>query len=224
MPAPSTPQSSRHANNDHLTVSSSHSSHTLSPHTPRASTSTSSVTTPSSGRPSLPVSLDTVLAAHANAPDPIRAALEHLIADRNSVAAQNSQLWKLIEKQRSATTQLNRDNDRIRTEREAYKSKLSALGENTDAILKAFKGERHERHGKPSSSTSRSNSSPNPRATLVRHQSDEPSTFSVPSFSTFLPFSPSFTSVHRGFFCYQVKSSPGCASAHATVDPIRFVQ
>lgn len=172
MPGPSTPQSSRHANNDHLAVSSSHSSHTLSPHTPRPSTSSSSVSTPSSGRPSHPVSIDTLLATHANAPDPIRSALEHLIADRNSVAAQNSQLWKLIEKQRSTTTQLNRDNDRIRLEREAYKSKLSALGENPEAILKSFKG---ERHSKPSSSTSRSNSSPNPRATLVRHQSDEPS-------------------------------------------------
>lgn len=161
----SSSQAPRPANSDHLSVSTSHSSQTASLNTPRPSAS-------SAGRPSHPVTLESLLAAHSSAPDPIRSALEHVIADRNSFAVQNAQLWKLVEKQRTTTTQLNKDNDRIRSEREVYKSRLAAIGDSPDVILKSFKEK--ERHHKPSSG-SRSNSSPNPTGPLVRHHSDESS-------------------------------------------------
>lgn len=72
------------------------------------------------------------------------------MADRNVLAGQNSQLWKLIEKQRAGYTQLMKELERVRGERDAYKSRLQVIGENTDALLKAHR-ERDRKEGKEGS-------------------------------------------------------------------------
>ncbi|WVQ75802.1 hypothetical protein IAR50_005435 [Cryptococcus sp. DSM 104548] len=55
-------------------------------------------------------------------------ALEVVVTDRNNLQAQNSQLWKLIEKQRSQCASLASDNDRLRQDRERANHKLVSAG------------------------------------------------------------------------------------------------
>lgn len=50
-------------------------------------------------------------------------ALDKAVEDRNNLAVQNAQLWKLIEKQRAGYSGLMKELDRIRGEREAWKAK-----------------------------------------------------------------------------------------------------
>ncbi|KAK4685483.1 RalA-binding protein 1, partial [Tremellales sp. Uapishka_1] len=58
----------------------------------------------------------------------VRRALEVVVNERNSLQGQNSQLWKLIEKQRAQTAHLAADNERLRTERERANGRLIAAG------------------------------------------------------------------------------------------------
>jgi len=74
------------------------------------------------------MSVDALLKHHAAAPDPGTAALEQAVNDRNVLSAQNAQLWKLIEKQRTGYNQILKELERIRGERDGYRSKLVALG------------------------------------------------------------------------------------------------
>jgi len=74
------------------------------------------------------MSVDALLKHHAAAPDPGTAALEQAVNDRNVLSAQNAQLWKLIEKQRTGYNQILKELERIRGERDGYRSKLIALG------------------------------------------------------------------------------------------------
>lgn len=74
------------------------------------------------------MSVDALLKQHAAAPDPRTAAFEHVVNDRNVLSSQNAQLWKLIEKQRAGYNQILKELERIRGERDGYKSKLIALG------------------------------------------------------------------------------------------------
>ena len=67
------------------------------------------------------------------------AALEHVVSDRNMLASQNSQLWKLIEKQRAGYSQILKELERVRTERDIYKVRLQTLGDNPDQVLKKYK-------------------------------------------------------------------------------------
>jgi RalA-binding protein 1 len=73
------------------------------------------------------VTVESLLKHHASSSDPKSAALETVVAERNSLSAQNAQLWKLIEKQRAGYSQILKELDRIRGERDGYKSKLAAL-------------------------------------------------------------------------------------------------
>jgi RalA-binding protein 1 len=81
---------------------------------------------------SQPVSSHALLRLHEATPDPKLAALEQAVNERNVLAAQNTQLWKLIEKQRSGYNQILKELDRIRGERDAYKTKVVALGGSVD--------------------------------------------------------------------------------------------
>ncbi|KAL4254831.1 Rho GTPase-activating protein [Abortiporus biennis] len=102
-----------------------------------------------------PISVESLLQAHASTQNPALAALEVAVNDRNQLSAQNTQLWKLIEKQRAGYSQLMKELERVRGERDTYRSKLHNLGENTDALLKAHREkekEKREREGKDSSS------------------------------------------------------------------------
>ncbi|KAI6016005.1 hypothetical protein BKA83DRAFT_4018430, partial [Pisolithus microcarpus] len=75
-----------------------------------------------------PIALDALLAQHADAPNPTLAALEQALSERNVFSSQNTQLWKLIEKQRTGYNQVHRELERLRAERDAYKSRLQAAG------------------------------------------------------------------------------------------------
>ncbi|WVW78221.1 hypothetical protein I302_100172 [Kwoniella bestiolae CBS 10118] len=91
---------------------------------------------PQSGQPSSPraspragssgtIDIDAVV--RANGGD-VRRALEVMVAERNNLQAQNSQLWKLIEKQRAQCAILASDNDRLRQDREKANEKLQTAG------------------------------------------------------------------------------------------------
>ncbi|OXG12598.1 RalA-binding protein 1 [Cryptococcus neoformans Tu401-1] len=58
----------------------------------------------------------------------LKKALESVVSDRNNLLSQNTQLWKLIEKQRSQCAQFASDNDRLRQDRERANSRLIAAG------------------------------------------------------------------------------------------------
>ena len=90
---------------------------------PRSAPALPQLPTSSSSSPQL-LAADALLSAHSAAHDPKLAALEQAISERNSLSAQNSQLWKLIEKQRAGYNQLLKELERIRAERDAYKAKL----------------------------------------------------------------------------------------------------
>ncbi|KAI0047253.1 RhoGAP-domain-containing protein [Auriscalpium vulgare] len=145
-----------------------------SPATPRPSASASSMTPAAF---SSPLALDSLLAAHAAAPDPPLAALDQLIPERNTLSSQNAQLWKVIEKSRAAYIEAQKNLDRVRSERDAYKSRLHALGENTDAVVKSYRerdkvGKAAAAHGAKRGATATASPSA-PRPNPVRHQSDE---------------------------------------------------
>lgn len=69
--------------------------------------------------------LESLLSQYASAADPKLAALEQAITERNNLANQNQQLWKLIEKQRAGYNQILKELERVRTERDNYKSKIN---------------------------------------------------------------------------------------------------
>lgn len=54
------------------------------------------------------------------------AALDQALSDRNTLSNQNTQLWKLIEKQRTGYNQILKELERVRNERDLYKLKLGA--------------------------------------------------------------------------------------------------
>lgn len=89
------------------------------------------------------VTLEAALAQHANAPQPHLAALEQILSERNTLSSQNAQLWKLIEKQRTAYNHVLKEVERLRSERDAYKSRLHGLGESTELLGKRDK-EKHK--------------------------------------------------------------------------------
>ena len=136
------------------------------------------------------VSGDTVLtlagalSSYTSTPNPPIAALEQVISERNVLSSQNSQLWKLVEKQRSGYSQILKELERVRSERDTFKTRLTSLGENPDQILKKQKANKGSNTGntlKSSSSHSglRSGDQPkvatpeDPRQAMARHQSED---------------------------------------------------
>jgi len=124
-----------------------------------------------------------VLSTYTSAPNPPMAALEQVISERNVLSSQNSQLWKLVEKQRSGYSQILKELERVRSERDTFKARLTSLGENPDQILKKQKASKGGHSGgalKSSSSHSglRSDDQPkaipeDPRQAMARHQSED---------------------------------------------------
>ncbi|KAF9078108.1 hypothetical protein BDP27DRAFT_1413038 [Rhodocollybia butyracea] len=108
-------------------------SHTASPHRqttlPTASSSTTSL--PTAVNPTL-YTIESIIALHSSAADPKLAALDQALSERNVLSSQNTQLWKLIEKQRSGYNQIMKELERVRNERDTYKARLaSATGRHT---------------------------------------------------------------------------------------------
>ncbi|KAK7059752.1 hypothetical protein R3P38DRAFT_2837649 [Favolaschia claudopus] len=73
-----------------------------------------------------PLSVDGLLHAHAASQDPKLAALKQAHTERIGLKTKNEQLWKLIEKQRAGYNQLIQELERMRSERDAYKTKVVA--------------------------------------------------------------------------------------------------
>lgn len=121
-------------------------SSTASPSTVRVAQTTTTTSNPAAAA-AVPLTLQGLLEAHAASADPCMAALEAAIADRNTLSAQNAQLWKLIERQRTGYAQLMKEIERVRGERDVYRSRLQAMGESTEALLRAHR-ERERREGK----------------------------------------------------------------------------
>jgi RalA-binding protein 1 len=103
-----------------------------------------------------------MLSAHAGAENPALNALEQSVSERNLLSSQNAQLWKLIEKSRGLYTESQKNLERVRMERDAYKARLLMLGENPDAIARGHK--EREKQLKPSASSNG-----------MRQSSDKPS-------------------------------------------------
>jgi len=126
-----------------------------------------------------------VLSSYTSTPNPPMAALEQVISERNVLSSQNSQLWKLVEKQRSGYSQILKELERVRSERDTFKARLTSLGENPDHILKKQKGSKGSHSGntlKPSLSHSGLRSEDqlkvtpeHPRQPMARHQSEDSS-------------------------------------------------
>ena len=68
------------------------------------------------------ISIHAALAAATG--DPL-VALETILGERNTLSSQNSQLWKIIEKQRGMYTSLHKELDRAKAERDRLQSKSS---------------------------------------------------------------------------------------------------
>ncbi|KAF9648889.1 RhoGAP-domain-containing protein [Thelephora ganbajun] len=135
------------------------------------------------GGGSAALTLAGVLSSYTSTPNPPMAALERVISERNVLSSQNSQLWKLVEKQRSGYGQILKELERVRSERDTFKARLTSLGESPEQILKKQKASKGSHPGnalKPSSSHSglRSDDQPkatpeDPRQAMTRHQSED---------------------------------------------------
>lgn len=69
-----------------------------------------------------------------NAAGSAEAVIVHLLKEKHQAASQNSQLWKLVDKQRTLILGLNKDLDRAFKEKEKYKKKLKELQESTPPV------------------------------------------------------------------------------------------
>ncbi|KAI0791618.1 hypothetical protein BC629DRAFT_374645 [Irpex lacteus] len=172
----------------HTNRSDMSSSHTPSPISIRQTHSSGS--TPS-GQPNVvssPITIQALLHRHDKSSNPSMAALDDAVQERNMLSSQNAQLWKLIEKQRTGYAQLMKEIERVRSERDVYRSRLHVMGENTDALLKAHRESRREgkegslrsaassSHLKNSESTSSNGHAAgvsDPRSHMHRSQSDD---------------------------------------------------
>lgn len=105
------------------------------PHPQRAPppipTSTAPVASSSSSISSQPLTVDALLAATPNR-DPLLA-LESLLAERNSLTAQNQQLWKLIEKQKTMYNNATRELDRLRAATDRNGPPVDSLAASTSS-------------------------------------------------------------------------------------------
>ncbi|ORY21335.1 hypothetical protein BCR39DRAFT_474567 [Naematelia encephala] len=115
-PAESTPRPSRHWH-----------SPTASPSQTQSHSATGSSPQSISPRPVGGSVMDVDTLIRSNGGD-LRKALDALVVERNSLQSQNTQLWKLIEKQRSQAAHLVSDNDRLRSDRERANTRLTAAG------------------------------------------------------------------------------------------------
>ncbi|KAH7890731.1 hypothetical protein F5I97DRAFT_1974384 [Phlebopus sp. FC_14] len=152
---------------------------------PPASSSTTSLSA-STNPTTQPITLEALLAQHATAPNPTLAALDQALSERNVFSTQNTQLWKLIEKQRTGYSQVLKELERIRTERDAYKGRLQAAGLSVELAKKDKEKAKALRTSASNTaiSTASLNGSSDLRSTMKRHQSEN----SGISSSAFLPY------------------------------------
>jgi RalA-binding protein 1 len=82
-------------------------------------TSNSHKSSQDSGRPTTPD-----ISSLINAAGSAEAVVHHLLKEKQHVAAQNAQLWKLVDKQRALVLGLNQDLERALKDKERYRKKL----------------------------------------------------------------------------------------------------
>lgn len=154
-PAPSSRQLTSSSTSTHLSLSSSPS--------------------PSAQASSQPTTVEALLKEHVAAPDPMSAALEHAVNDRNVLTAQNSQLWKLVAKQRTGYNQILKELERIRGERDVYKNRLIALngGQTTPLDKRHRTSDRKKTLDTSSSQTGSMSTVPHINRTQTRHNSED---------------------------------------------------
>ncbi|KAI0665344.1 hypothetical protein C8Q78DRAFT_1084067 [Trametes maxima] len=104
----------------------------------------------SSPQPSQQLNPPSDLGAQPCRSEPTPHPFEAAVAERNSLSAQNTQLWKLIEKQRSGYNHIMKELERMRGERDLYCGRCQHLGENMDMRLRAH-CTREKAEGKDSS-------------------------------------------------------------------------
>ncbi|CAE6514054.1 unnamed protein product [Rhizoctonia solani] len=127
----------------------SNNSQSSAKHTSRSSTQRQVSGGPSHSQKTL----DQIL-ANAAPPGDMQSALTQLLEERNSVVQQNSQLWRIIEKQKASLATATKDLERIRAEREKYRRLFDeASGSGSDQ--------------------GRSRVASKSRAPMARHQSDD---------------------------------------------------
>lgn len=94
-----------------------------------------------------------------------------LLEERNTVAQQNAQLWRVIEKQKSSLASATKDLERIRAERERYRRLFE---ETTTASGSGSELERRPHQARASSRViSGARTVSGTRAPMSRHQSDD---------------------------------------------------
>ncbi|KAJ8127548.1 hypothetical protein O1611_g6089 [Lasiodiplodia mahajangana] len=114
---------------------------------PRTSSIDSAVSAISSRAPSQQSSQDDVanLIRAAGTPE---AVIQYLLKEKQSQSQQNTQLWRLVDKQRAMILGLNKDLDRALKDKDKYRKKLKEV-----IAL-------HDEHAKPNASSSRTESLP----------------------------------------------------------------
>ncbi|KAG1746673.1 uncharacterized protein EDB91DRAFT_1118286 [Suillus paluster] len=150
---------------------------------PQASSSNSSIAALGStaSTTTYPISLETLLATHTSAPNPILAALDQVLSERNVLSTQNTQLWKLIEKQRAGYNQVLKEIERVRNERDTYKARLQAAGMSTELAKRDKEREKEKARSLKSSGSNATmssmsvNGSADLRSRMVRNQLDSTS-------------------------------------------------
>jgi RalA-binding protein 1 len=146
--------------------------------------STASATAPSVSK-DRPLTSTLLLKLNAGALDPKIAALEQAINDRNTLSAQNAQLWKLIEKQRAGYNKILKELERVRGERDAFKAKLGLSTSNSsgggDRRRRSNDVERPSKQSVADKSlSSRAESdTDHSRQAVARHNSDDQRTFTL---------------------------------------------
>ncbi|KIJ62055.1 hypothetical protein HYDPIDRAFT_95330 [Hydnomerulius pinastri MD-312] len=160
----------------HSSSQSTSSPVSLRPHASASTTSLAASTSipPATNPTTQPITLEALLTQHAGAPNPTLAALDQALSERNVFSTQNTQLWKLIEKQRSGYNQVLKELERIRAERDVYKGRLQAAGLSIEPGKKEKEKSKALRTSASNAaiSTTAMNGSTDPRAGMVRHQSD----------------------------------------------------
>lgn len=98
------------------------------------------------------------------------AVIKHLLKEKHSQSQQNSQLWRLVDKQRAMILGLNKDLEAALKEKEKYRRKLKEIMTNP-AVMRAAAGQRVELAG---GDTERSTTSPRSQRPQPRVQTNGP--------------------------------------------------
>ena len=117
------------------------------------------------GHASEVLTLAGVLSSYTSTPNPPVAALDQVISEGNALS---SQILQAVEKQRSGYSQILKELERVRSERDAFQAKLTSLGANPDQILKEQEMRKQSHYGntlRPSSSHSGLRSDDQPKLT-----------------------------------------------------------